>query len=104
VTAACATLPAVSDAAPQRPDHGGPAALSADDIVAATGGSLLARSSRPVHGGAVDSRLVEAGVLFVALPGTRVDGHDFVADAIAAGAAAVLVPPRRSRRTRAVSA
>jgi UDP-N-acetylmuramoyl-tripeptide--D-alanyl-D-alanine ligase len=105
VTAACATLPAVSDAAPQRPDHGGPAALSADDIVAATGGSLLARSSRPVHGGAVDSRLVEAGVLFVALPGTRVDGHDFVADAIAAGAAAVLVArPLDARAAEAVAA
>jgi UDP-N-acetylmuramoyl-tripeptide--D-alanyl-D-alanine ligase len=91
MSGACATLPAVSDAAPQRPDHGGPAALSADDIVAATGGTLLARSRRPVHGGAVDSREVEPGTLFVALPGARVDGHAFVADAIVAGAAAVLV-------------
>ncbi|MCU0504652.1 MAG: UDP-N-acetylmuramoyl-tripeptide--D-alanyl-D-alanine ligase [Chloroflexi bacterium] len=81
----------MSDAAPQRPDHGGPAALSADDIVAATGGTLLARSDRPVRRGAVDSRAVEPGCLFVALPGTRVDGHDFVAEAIAAGAAAVLI-------------
>jgi UDP-N-acetylmuramoyl-tripeptide--D-alanyl-D-alanine ligase len=105
MSAACATLPAVSDAAPQRPDHRGPAALSADDIVAATGGTLLARSSRPVHGGAVDSRLVEPGTLFVALPGARVDGHAFVADAIAGGAAAVLVArPLDGRATAAVSA
>ena len=40
---------------------------------------------------AVDSRAVTAGVLFVALPGERTDGHRFVADALAAGAAAVLV-------------
>jgi UDP-N-acetylmuramoyl-tripeptide--D-alanyl-D-alanine ligase len=91
MTAGCATLPAVSDAAPLRPDRGGPAALSADDIAAATGGLLVTRSSRPVHGGAVDSRAVEPGSLFVALPGARADGHAYVADAIAAGAAAVLV-------------
>ena len=39
----------------------------------------------------VDSRLATPGSLFVALPGERVDGHDFVATAAAAGAAAALV-------------
>lgn len=38
----------------------------------------------------VDSRAVEPGGLFVAVPGERVDGHDFAAGAVAAGAAAVL--------------
>jgi UDP-N-acetylmuramoyl-tripeptide--D-alanyl-D-alanine ligase len=38
----------------------------------------------------VDSRLIEPGGLFVALAGDHVDGHDFVADAIGRGAAAVL--------------
>ncbi|MDR7329742.1 UDP-N-acetylmuramoyl-tripeptide--D-alanyl-D-alanine ligase [Corynebacterium guangdongense] len=37
-----------------------------------------------------DSRKVTAGGLFVALPGERVDGHDFAAGAIDRGAAAVL--------------
>lgn len=37
-----------------------------------------------------DSRRVVPGSLFVALPGERVDGHDFAAAAIDAGAAAVL--------------
>ncbi|WP_018907684.1 Mur ligase domain-containing protein [Salinispora arenicola] len=37
-----------------------------------------------------DSRRVEAGGMFVALPGERVDGHDYAAQAIEAGAAAVL--------------
>jgi UDP-N-acetylmuramoyl-tripeptide--D-alanyl-D-alanine ligase len=38
----------------------------------------------------IDSRDVEPGSLFAALPGTRVDGHDFAAAAVQAGAAAVL--------------
>lgn len=37
-----------------------------------------------------DSRQVEPGGMFVALPGERVDGHDYAAQAIEAGAAAVL--------------
>ena len=38
----------------------------------------------------VDSRKASAGGLFVALPGERVDGHDFVPAAMQGGAAAVL--------------
>jgi UDP-N-acetylmuramoyl-L-alanyl-D-glutamate--2,6-diaminopimelate ligase len=37
-----------------------------------------------------DSRLVEAGDLFVAVPGTKSDGRRFVADALAKGATAVV--------------
>ena len=38
----------------------------------------------------IDSRQVAPGDLFVALPGERVDGHDFAATAVAAGARGVL--------------
>jgi UDP-N-acetylmuramoyl-tripeptide--D-alanyl-D-alanine ligase len=38
----------------------------------------------------IDSREAGPGTLFAALPGTRADGHDFAARAVAAGAAAVL--------------
>ena len=38
-----------------------------------------------------DSRRVVEGALFAAVRGTRVDGHDFVADALARGAVALLV-------------
>ena len=38
----------------------------------------------------IDSRAAAPGALFAALPGTRVDGHEFAAQAVAAGAAAVL--------------
>ena len=45
-------------------------------------------------GVAIDSRQVERGDLFIALSGTRVDGHDFVADAFSRGAAAAVVSRR----------
>ncbi len=43
------------------------------------------------RGAAFDSRRVEGRELFFALPGEQTDGHDFVAGAVAAGAAAVVV-------------
>ncbi|HET6433380.1 UDP-N-acetylmuramoyl-tripeptide--D-alanyl-D-alanine ligase [Dyella sp.] len=45
----------------------------------------------PVTGFAIDTRKLQPGDLFVALRGEHVDGHDFVADAIARGAAATMV-------------
>jgi UDP-N-acetylmuramoyl-tripeptide--D-alanyl-D-alanine ligase len=92
-----ATLPTVTDVDPSTPapfEAAGPA-LTADDLIHLTGGRLLARSSRPIRGAAVDSRLVTPGQLFVALPGERTDGHAHLPQAAARGAAAVLVtrPP-----------
>jgi UDP-N-acetylmuramoyl-tripeptide--D-alanyl-D-alanine ligase len=72
-------------------DGGPPLALTAEELVALTGGRLLARSDQPIRGGAVDSRLVRAGELFVALPGERSDGHDHLAEAVERGAAALVV-------------
>jgi len=43
----------------------------------------------------IDSRSVRPGSLFVALPGSRTDGHAFIDDAIAAGASAVLAQSGR---------
>lgn len=37
-----------------------------------------------------DSRKVEKGTLFVAQPGTKVDGHDFIGKAVESGAVAVV--------------
>lgn len=86
---ACATLDTVnavslSDAEP------GPALL-ADELAALTGGRLLLRGPRPIRGAAVDSRRVTPGRLFVALAGERTDGHRFLGEALARGAAALLV-------------
>ena len=59
------------------------------EIEAATGGTASAPFE--VSGVTFDSREVEPGHLFVAMPGTVADGHDFVARAFEAGAAGVLV-------------
>jgi len=50
-------------------------------------GAADAEVSRVVH----DSRQVRRGDLFVALPGTRMDGHQFVQSALEAGASAAIV-------------
>jgi UDP-N-acetylmuramoyl-L-alanyl-D-glutamate--2,6-diaminopimelate ligase len=46
----------------------------------------------PITGITADSRHVSQGYLFAALPGTLADGREFIAAAVAAGAAAVLAP------------
>ncbi len=55
----------------------------------ATGGRCSARWE--ATGVAIDSRAVRPGDLFVALKGPNFDGHDFVAQALAEGAAAAMV-------------
>ncbi len=65
--------------------------LTAADIARATGGRLVAGSpDARVTSFAIDSRLLEPGACFVALVAER-DGHAFVADAWARGAAIVVV-------------
>jgi UDP-N-acetylmuramoyl-L-alanyl-D-glutamate--2,6-diaminopimelate ligase len=59
-------------------------------------GALALRSATSddgpeILGLAADSRAVKPGFLFAALPGQREDGRRFVADAVARGAAAILV-------------
>ena len=62
--------------------------LAAAGLVRGTSGD---RGFARVTGVAEDSRTVGAGTVFVAVPGFHVDGHEFVARAAAAGAAAVIV-------------
>jgi UDP-N-acetylmuramoyl-tripeptide--D-alanyl-D-alanine ligase len=83
----------VTDPVSRPPSTRGPSVdgLTADELAGATGGRLVASSSRLILGGAVDSREVVAGNLFVALPGERTDGHRFLVEAIARGAAALVV-------------
>jgi len=45
----------------------------------------------PISAICFDSRRVTPGALFVAVPGFRVDGHDYISEAVAGGAAAVVV-------------
>lgn len=68
--------------------------LNAKQIAACTGGQFLVDAIDPsalMTGVTWDSREVQPGWLYVALPGERVDGHDFVESALRAGAAGALV-------------
>ena len=60
------------------------------EIAAAVDGRLVGRDVT-VSSVTTDSRRAEPGSLFVALPGEHIDGHEFVTDAMARGAAAALV-------------
>ncbi|GAA4854798.1 UDP-N-acetylmuramoyl-tripeptide--D-alanyl-D-alanine ligase [Saccharopolyspora cebuensis] len=66
--------------------------LSLADIAEAVGGRLHRADGSELVTGSVefDSREVGTGGLFVAVPGERVDGHDFAARAVAGGAVGVL--------------
>ena len=69
-----------------RPIH-----LTAAQIAAGTCGRVVQGDSRTLfRAAALDSRDVPPGSLFIALPGARVDGHDYAAAAVAAGAGGVL--------------
>jgi len=61
---------------------------AADAVGGAVAETLGARRIARVN---TDSRTVQSGDLFVALKGENFDGHDFVAQALGAGAAAALV-------------
>jgi len=62
------------------------------EVVAATGGKAVGTwpNNGAINGVSIDTRTLQPGDLFVALKDVR-DGHDFVASALKAGAAAALV-------------
>jgi UDP-N-acetylmuramoyl-tripeptide--D-alanyl-D-alanine ligase len=64
-------------------------AIALQALAEETGGQLLGESIA-LQNLTIDSRDVKAGDLFAALPGQRVDGHDFAPQALAAGASALL--------------
>jgi UDP-N-acetylmuramoyl-tripeptide--D-alanyl-D-alanine ligase len=75
----------------QPPPSAARPAFDASSLAAAVEGRLISGSARPITGAAVDSRRVEPGNAFFALPGERTDGHNFVAHALSRGAAALVV-------------
>lgn len=69
-----------------------PRALTVREVAACVGGQLLAGGPETVvRGAAIDSRTISSGMLFVAMGGTRTDGHRFAGEAFRRGAAAALV-------------
>jgi UDP-N-acetylmuramoyl-tripeptide--D-alanyl-D-alanine ligase len=61
------------------------------EIVAATGGRAENLIDGPIASISIDSREIGFKAMFVAIKGDTLDGHDFVAQALAAGAAAAMV-------------
>lgn len=53
-------------------------------------------ADREIAGLSADSRAIRPGFLFAALPGTKIDGARFIADALARGAVAVLARPEHA--------
>jgi UDP-N-acetylmuramoyl-tripeptide--D-alanyl-D-alanine ligase len=74
-----------------------------DDLTAAAQGRAEGTPTAAIAGFSIDSRTLEPGDVFVALRAQR-DGHDFVGDAFARGAAAALVSSdyRRGREDEAL--
>jgi UDP-N-acetylmuramoyl-tripeptide--D-alanyl-D-alanine ligase len=64
--------------------------MTAGGIARVVGGELLGNAAVRVLGAEVDSRRLEGGDLFVALPGARRDGHEFVSAALETAAAALV--------------
>jgi UDP-N-acetylmuramoyl-L-alanyl-D-glutamate--2,6-diaminopimelate ligase len=72
------------------PHSGGAAEVALSELAREAPGGRLAGDT-PVRGISYDSRKVLDGSLFFALPGTRTDGHDHAAAAVAAGATGLVV-------------
>ena len=66
--------------------------ITVSELIKAVSGTLLAGNAiGRVNGVCIDSRKAESGRLFFAIPGKRVDGHDYLENAILAGCAALVV-------------
>lgn len=65
--------------------------LTLADVLEAITGIRLEMAVAPITEGAIDSRQVVPGSLFIALPGEHHDGHDFVGEAFTAGAGYAIV-------------
>jgi UDP-N-acetylmuramoyl-L-alanyl-D-glutamate--2,6-diaminopimelate ligase len=72
------------------------------EVAARVGGRVIGDETTPITGVTHDSRAVETGSLFIAVRGEHADGHDFVDQAIAAGAAAVCVEVETTGRVPSV--
>ncbi len=64
--------------------------MSAADLARAVDGMVVGDPSVVLTGAEVDTRRLEAGDLYIALPGARRDGHEFVASALEIAAAALV--------------
>jgi UDP-N-acetylmuramoyl-tripeptide--D-alanyl-D-alanine ligase len=77
--------------------------MTVAEVAQLVGGRVEGLSECVLTGAEVDSRLLQEGELFVALPGAQHDGHEFVPQALTLGGAALvregveLAPPSEDR-------
>jgi UDP-N-acetylmuramoyl-tripeptide--D-alanyl-D-alanine ligase len=75
------------------------ASFTTDQILAATGGTLVHRGAWETFCGVnTDSRTTQTGELFIPLTGEKHDGHEFIPAALRRGARGVLVESRGTAR------
>jgi len=65
--------------------------LTLGHILEALTGIPFEGDTLPINGAAIDSRQVEPGAMFVALPGEHTDGHDYIGEAFSRGASVALI-------------
>ncbi len=65
--------------------------ISLQEVVDAVGGEVVNYQELDIDNVSTDTRQIKSGDLFIALKGERFDGHDFIDDAVAKGAVAVIV-------------
>lgn len=74
--------------------------MRAEELALAAGGRVATgRPDAELGDIAIDSRRIRPGDVFLAIRGRRLDGHDFIADAIRKGAAGVIVSERKASVT-----
>ncbi len=66
-----------------------------EEIIEATGGVLYGNGKWSGCGVSIDSRTIKPGEIFIALTGERFDGHDYLQEVYAKGAAAAVVSQKR---------
>ncbi|MXN63514.1 UDP-N-acetylmuramoylalanyl-D-glutamyl-2,6-diaminopimelate--D-alanyl-D-alanine ligase [Stappia sp. GBMRC 2046] len=83
-------------AAPVVPDEDESGALwTLRDFLNAVGGIAAGEPAPEITGISIDSRTIEPGEAFFAIEGDHFDGHDFVRDAVKAGAAIAVVSQKK---------
>src|SRR6476659_5365323 len=75
----------------EKPSVAETALWTIEDVIAATRGELRGSPRLPINDVSIDSRKIAPGDIFVAIKGDRLDGHQFAAAALEAGAALAVV-------------
>jgi UDP-N-acetylmuramoyl-L-alanyl-D-glutamate--2,6-diaminopimelate ligase len=73
------------------------------NLIASGEGVAITGNDCDITGITADSRKVEPGFLFIAIPGAAHDGRTFIGEAIERGAVAILQPPSTEKEKRSVT-